>query len=386
MARTRIASSVLVILALVMALVPATAQANPVNITAYSAGTKPVGAPTATWGTASGAPNATVWTEVYAGGKWSRSQSRTTTSSGYFSIPLSYATNSHGTFTWRVGVSVNGKTHYSNSFRLTRFSISAKSAGSKTVGTPTSAWGTVAGAPHAAVWTEVYAGGKWSRSQSKSTSSTGYYSIPLTYGASTPGTRTWRVGVSINGKTHYSRTFKLTRLSISAKSAGSKTVGAATAAWGTAAGAPNSAVWTEVYVGGKWARSQTRTTTSSGYYSIPLTYGASTPGTRTWRVGVSVRGKTHYSTSFTLTRTAANPLNLAREAMWTRIAQCESNNNWSINTGNGYYGGLQFNLRTWLSVDGDDFAYYPHHATRAEQITVANRLYALRGTQPWGCA
>lgn len=79
-------------------------------------------------------------------------------------------------------------------------------------------------------------------------------------------------------------------------------------------------------------------------------------------------------------------LNLAREAMWTRIAQCESTNRWNINTGNGYYGGLQFDLQTWRSVNGQDFAAYPHQATRAEQITVANRLYAIRGTQPWSCA
>ncbi len=79
-------------------------------------------------------------------------------------------------------------------------------------------------------------------------------------------------------------------------------------------------------------------------------------------------------------------INLARASMWDRIARCESTNNWSINTGNGYYGGLQFNLQTWRSVGGSDFAAYPHHASRAEQITVANRLYAKRGTQPWGCA
>ena len=78
-------------------------------------------------------------------------------------------------------------------------------------------------------------------------------------------------------------------------------------------------------------------------------------------------------------------LNLAREAMWDRIAKCESGNRWNINTGNGYYGGLQFNLATWRSVNGQDFAARPDLATRAEQITVANRLYAKRGLQPWGC-
>ena len=78
-------------------------------------------------------------------------------------------------------------------------------------------------------------------------------------------------------------------------------------------------------------------------------------------------------------------IDLSREAQWVKIAQCESGNRWNINTGNGYYGGLQFNLATWRSVDGQDFAAYPHQATREEQITVANRLYKIRGFQPWTC-
>ena len=78
-------------------------------------------------------------------------------------------------------------------------------------------------------------------------------------------------------------------------------------------------------------------------------------------------------------------LNLARRKMWNRIARCESGGRWHINTHNGYYGG-QFSLRTWRSVRGRDFASYPHKATKAEQMTVANRLYAKSGTRPWGCA
>ncbi|MFL6151542.1 MAG: transglycosylase family protein [Ornithinibacter sp.] len=80
-----------------------------------------------------------------------------------------------------------------------------------------------------------------------------------------------------------------------------------------------------------------------------------------------------------------HPLDLSRAAMWDRIAQCESGGRWNINTGNGYYGGLQFDFATWLSVNGDDFARRADLATRAEQITVANRLYAKRGLQPWSC-
>ena len=52
----------------------------------------------------------------------------------------------------------------------------------------------------------------------------------------------------------------------------------------------------------------------------------------------------------------------------------------------GYYGGLQFDIRTWLGAGGGDFAQRADLASRAEQITVANRVYADRGLQPWGCA
>ncbi len=88
------------------------------------------------------------------------------------------------------------------------------------------------------------------------------------------------------------------------------------------------------------------------------------------------------------TKTTANGvgLNLARAAMWDRIARCESGGNWHINTGNGYYGGLQFNMAAWNSNGGRDFAARADLASRAEQITVANRYYAKAGTRPWTCA
>jgi len=73
-------------------------------------------------------------------------------------------------------------------------------------------------------------------------------------------------------------------------------------------------------------------------------------------------------------------------AMWDRIAQCESGGNWSINTGNGYYGGLQFDSGTWLSNGGGQYAARADLATRLEQIAVANTVYASRGLSPWGCA
>lgn len=84
--------------------------------------------------------------------------------------------------------------------------------------------------------------------------------------------------------------------------------------------------------------------------------------------------------------TSGAGINLSNAAMWDRIAQCESGGNWSINTGNGYYGGLQFDYGSWLANGGDDFASRADLASRAEQITIANRYYAKAGLGPWGCA
>ena len=110
------------------------------------------------------------------------------------------------------------------------------------------------------------------------------------------------------------------------------------------------------------------------------------PVTRKIVVGTKVVATTSSSSSGSSSSSSGAGINLANSAMWDRIAACESGGNWSINTGNGYYGGLQFNIGTWLSVGGGDFASRPDLASRAEQITVANRLYAQRGLQPWGCA
>jgi hypothetical protein len=84
--------------------------------------------------------------------------------------------------------------------------------------------------------------------------------------------------------------------------------------------------------------------------------------------------------------TSGAGLNLSNAAMWDRIAQCESGGNWHINTGNGYYGGLQFDSSSWLANGGADFAPRADLASREEQITVANRYYAKAGLGPWGCA
>ncbi|MET8761873.1 transglycosylase family protein [Lentzea sp. NPDC004782] len=66
---------------------------------------------------------------------------------------------------------------------------------------------------------------------------------------------------------------------------------------------------------------------------------------------------------------------------WDRVARCESGNNWSANTGNGYYGGLQFTQSTWQANGGTGSA---HRASREEQIRVAENVLRSQGIGAWG--
>ena len=72
--------------------------------------------------------------------------------------------------------------------------------------------------------------------------------------------------------------------------------------------------------------------------------------------------------------------------MWDRVAKCESGGNWKINTGNGYYGGLQFAAGTWKGYGGGTYASRAHQATKAEQIAIARRVLAGQGPVPGRCA
>jgi hypothetical protein len=70
-------------------------------------------------------------------------------------------------------------------------------------------------------------------------------------------------------------------------------------------------------------------------------------------------------------------------AVWDRVAQCESTGNWSINSGNGYYGGLQFSRSTWNAFGGGSYAATADKATKAQQIAVAQRTLQAQGPGAW---
>ena len=80
---------------------------------------------------------------------------------------------------------------------------------------------------------------------------------------------------------------------------------------------------------------------------------------------------------------AATPANAASGSTWDQLAQCESGGNWAINTGNGYYGGLQFSKSTWLGFGGGAYASTADQASRAQQIDIAKKVQASQGWGAW---
>ncbi|MFD7591179.1 transglycosylase family protein [Kitasatospora sp. NPDC059811] len=81
-----------------------------------------------------------------------------------------------------------------------------------------------------------------------------------------------------------------------------------------------------------------------------------------------------------LTATGASA---APASTWDAVAQCESGGNWSINTGNGFSGGLQFTSSTWKAYGGTSYAPQANQASKAQQISVAEKVLASQGPGAW---
>lgn len=105
----------------------------------------------------------------------------------------------------------------------------------------------------------------------------------------------------------------------------------------------------------------------------------------TEKITIGTKEKPQPAAEAAAANTGAAAPAMMNQGMWDKIAQCESGGNWSINSGNGYYGGLQFDIQTWLGSGGGAYAPNAAAATKAQQIDVANRVYAQRGLGPWGC-
>ncbi|MET7295923.1 transglycosylase family protein [Streptomyces griseoloalbus] len=80
---------------------------------------------------------------------------------------------------------------------------------------------------------------------------------------------------------------------------------------------------------------------------------------------------------------AAGNASAATASEWDAVAQCESGGNWSINTGNGYYGGLQFSASTWAAYGGTAYAATADQAGKAQQIEIAEKVLAGQGKGAW---
>lgn len=98
--------------------------------------------------------------------------------------------------------------------------------------------------------------------------------------------------------------------------------------------------------------------------------------TRKGRAAVIARGKKAPAA-------AASAPAVAGGSVWDSIAQCESGGNWAINTGNGFYGGLQFTASTWAAYGGTAYAPTANLATREQQIDVAKKVQAGQGWGAW---
>ncbi|MEO9137444.1 MAG: transglycosylase family protein [Jatrophihabitans sp.] len=103
----------------------------------------------------------------------------------------------------------------------------------------------------------------------------------------------------------------------------------------------------------------------------------SSPRTKVERVGTKARPQPTRQSNGPQPTLQSNGLN------WDAMAQCESGGDWHINTGNGFYGGVQFDSGTWLSNGGGQYAPRADLASREQQIAVATRLYNARGSSPW---
>ncbi|SDT44235.1 transglycosylase family protein [Microlunatus soli] len=107
-------------------------------------------------------------------------------------------------------------------------------------------------------------------------------------------------------------------------------------------------------------------------------------GKAVWRVLLNDDNKPYKGSSHKKARSSSKKVKAAsyssRNTVWDRLAQCEAGGNWSINTGNGFYGGLQFTLQTWRGYGGSGM---PHHASRAEQIRIGKKVQKGQGWGAW---
>jgi len=118
--------------------------------------------------------------------------------------------------------------------------------------------------------------------------------------------------------------------------------------------------------------------------ALAVTAAPATPAPATPTVPADPADPTVPATAPAVPAQASSPASASSGGVnWSAIAACESGGNWSIDTGNGFYGGLQFTEQTWLGYGGGQYAPSASLATEAQQIAVAQRVLAGQGIGAW---
>ena len=130
-----------------------------------------------------------------------------------------------------------------------------------------------------------------------------------------------------------------------------------------------STIWRVSYVGGKEVSRER------------IGAGASTPAKpKIVKVGTKKAGSDSASSdSSSSSSSSKSAPAVSGGAVWDKLAECEAGGDWATNSGNGYYGGLQFDKQTWNAYGGDQYAPRPDQASREQQIAVANKIKNERG-------
>ena len=117
--------------------------------------------------------------------------------------------------------------------------------------------------------------------------------------------------------------------------------------------------------------------------AIPAPPPASAPAPAQAQAGSAPQGEPPATTPVSTAPVSSAPPASSGGANWSAIAACESGGTWSANTGNGFYGGLQFTEQTWLAYGGGQYASSANLASESEQIAVADRVLAGQGIGAW---
>ncbi len=310
--------AVLVAAALALTLSPAasrSAHAAP-TITLISAHTvKPLGQPITVTAKPS-VPAPIMFGDVLLADGWHAYDSDTPDTDGIFTLELTYRDSAPGVFTYRLRTYFTAEEAISSEFQITRtpivtlLSAPAVSPAGSTITARSKVHPILAGIG----FTEVYTPTRgWLRSQQTSinlgageiTDGIGEFRLPLTYGATTPGTYLWRVGATINGATGRSATFTIVRTpAVQLRSASAvATRGVLTYARGRAYPMrPGYTGFAQVRYGTNWVTISYGTSNSLGDFTVPLRYGVNAAGTATFRLGATINGTPYHSPAFYVTR------------------------------------------------------------------------------------